>query len=108
MAVQNDDASDVTNVAAGAVNVDAAVAGNAGLRLMGYSIKETAAVAAQFEVVHGATGAGGTGLGADHNLAANGDVAKWFGPKGIKIPNGLSVKRTAGTAKLALYTKIVI
>jgi hypothetical protein len=66
------------------------------------------AAAAQFELVHGATGAGGTGLGADHNLAASGDVAKWFGPDGIKIPNGLSVKRTAGTAKLALYTKTVI
>lgn len=108
MAILNDPGTDVTNVAAAAVNTDAAVAAAPGLRLMGYSIKETAGVAAQFEVVHGATGAGGAGLGADHNLAANGDVAKWFGPAGIKVPNGLSVKRTAGTAKVALYTKSLI
>lgn len=108
MAVLNDPGSDVALAAAAAANTDAVVAANAQLRLMGYQIKETAGVAAQFEVVHGATGAGGAGIGADHNLAANADVTRWFGPDGIKVPNGISVKRTAGTAKLAVYTKLVV
>jgi hypothetical protein len=108
VAILNDDAADVTLVAAAAVNTDAAIAADPLLRLLGYTIKETVAAAAEFEVVHGATGAGGTGLGAHHHLVASESKERWFGPSGVKIPNGLSIRRAAGTAKVALYTKKVI
>jgi hypothetical protein len=107
MPIFNDRAGNVTNVPAGAVNVDAAVAANPGLRLLGYSIKETAGAPAEFEIVQGATGAGGTGLGAHQVLAANANAQSWM-PDGIKVPGGISVRRVAGTAKLAITTKVVI
>jgi hypothetical protein len=108
VAILNDDAADKTLVAAAAANTDAAVAADPALRLIGYQIKETVAAAAEFEIVEGATGAGGTGLGAHHNLVASADAKSWMGPAGIKCPGGISIRRVAGTAKVTLFTKKVI
>ncbi len=40
--------------------------------------------------------------------AANGEVFRWFGPDGIKVPGGISVDRIAGSTEIAIYTKKVI
>ncbi len=108
MAIQNDPAADITLQAATAVDVDAVVAADANLRLVGYAIKESAGVAAEFRILQGATVAAGTEIGAHHHLAANESKERWFGADGIKVPGGLSLDRVAGTAKVAFYTRKVI
>lgn len=110
MAILNDPSADVTFVASAAADADAAVAANAGLRLLGYSVKESAGApaAAELNIVHGATGAAGTNIGAHHDLAANGEKERWFGRDGIKVPNGISIDRIAGSTEVTLYTRTVI
>ena len=78
-------------------DVDAAVAATPGLRLMGYSSKESAGTpaAATFKIVHGATGAGGTSL-VHINHALSTSSTQWFGPDGIAVPNGLSIDLITG------------
>jgi len=90
-------------------NVDAAVAAAAGLRLMGYSAKESAAVpaAATAVIVHGATGAGGTSV-VNLNLALSTSETQWFGPDGIACPNGLSIDWLTGRLDINLFYKVVI
>lgn len=88
-------------------DVDAAVAAASGLRLMGYSVRESAAVAAATTVrlVHGATVAGGTEI-AVIELAANEEKARWF-EGGIACANGISVDlAVAGTVDIDLYYRL--
>jgi hypothetical protein len=101
------DPTTVVRVAAGTADADAVVAANANLRLMGYAIKEAAGTpaAALAAIVQGATAAAGTDLGAEHDLAANGEAFRWFGPDGLSVPGGLSVDRTTGTTRLVLYVR---
>jgi len=89
-------------------DVDAAVVATAGLRLMGYSTKESAAVpaAATFTIVHGATGAGGTVM-VNVNLALSESATQWFGPDGIACPNGLSIDFLTGRFDVHLFYKVV-
>jgi hypothetical protein len=95
------------NAAVGA-NVDAAVAATPGLRLMGYSAKESAGTpaAATFSIVHGATGAAGTSV-VHQNFAASGSNSEWFGPDGIACPNGISIDWLTGAVDVNIFYKVV-
>jgi len=89
-------------VASGTADV-AAVTGAYNLRLVGFSIAETASSAAAAEVVlrHG-TSASDDPLVAPTNLAADGFGTFWY-PPGIPCPNGIYVDRVSGTTTLVLY-----
>lgn len=93
----------VDNNAAVVADVDAAVAAATGLRLMGYSVRESAATpaAAALNIVNGATGAGGAPL-ARIKLAANESRTVWLWP-GIAADAGLSIDWIAGTVDVDLY-----
>ena len=87
-------------------NIDAAVAARAGLRLTGYSIREsdgTPAVAA-VEIVNGATGAWGTSI-AQIELAASTSETVWFGDSGIDCSYGISLNWTTGTVDINFFYK---
>lgn len=86
------------------VDVEPAVAAAANLVLMGYSCRESDAVAgtATFRILHGATVAAGTELVAVE-LAADKSEVKWFGPRGIACPNGLTIDHILGTVDVTLY-----
>lgn len=90
-------------------DVDAAVAAVAGLRLVGFSCRESAAVAAvaTFIIVHGATGATGTAI-VPVELSLNGSNFGWFGPEGIAVPNGISIDWIVGQVDVHLFYKIVV
>lgn len=104
----NSAASSDVNMAVVA-DVDAAVAAAAGLRLIGFACKESAvtAAAATFNIVHGATAAGGT-LVVPVELSANESTREWFGPDGIGVPNGLSIDWVAGQVDIVLFYKVVV
>lgn len=94
--------------AAVAADVDAAVAAVANLRLVGFACKESAVTpaAASFNIVHGATGAGGTVV-VPVKLAASESKSQWFGDSGISVANGLSIDWIAGTSDIVLFHKTV-
>lgn len=85
-------------------DVNAAVAAQGGLRLVGYSIQESAGTpaAAACKIVHGATVGGGTNV-AFVKLAASGSTTVSFGPAGIACPNGISFDWVSGQVDVALY-----
>jgi len=92
------------NSAAGA-DVDAAVAATTGLRLMGFSSRESAgsAAVAAFNIKHSATGGAGAQL-VSVELAANASTTEWFGPQGLDCAaNGLSIEVVAGTVDCTLF-----
>ncbi|MGZ5029032.1 MAG: hypothetical protein ACXWAT_10150 [Methylobacter sp.] len=101
-------ASLVQNNDAIVADVNAAVAAQAGLRLMGYSAKESAGTpaAATFAIKHGATVAGGTDV-VYQNFAASGSTLQWFGDSGIACPNGISLDWLTGQVDVAIFYKIV-
>ena len=88
-------------------DVDAAVAAQAGLRLVGFSTKESAGTpaAATAVIVHGATGAAGTAV-SYINLAASGSETKWLGD-GIDCSSGISINWLKGRLDVALFYKVV-
>jgi hypothetical protein len=90
-------------------DVDAAVAASAGLRLVGFAAKESAATAAAatFNIVHGATGAAGTLL-VPVELSANESTRDWFGPDGIAAASGISIDWVAGQVDVVLFYKVVV
>lgn len=75
-----------------------------GLRLMGYSVRESAgsAAVADFNLRHG--GANDDPLLVVGELAANGSDVRWFGPQGLACPDGVWVERVSGETELVLYT----
>lgn len=92
--------------AAVAADVEPAVAAATGLRLIGYTCRESAgtpAVAA-FNIVNGATVSGGTVV-AVQELAANGSDKVFFGDAGIDCSSGISIDIVAGTVDVCLYYK---
>lgn len=92
--------------AAVTADVDAAVAAAVGLRLMGFSVRESAgspAVAAA-KIVNGATGAA-VGKVAEIGLVASAGQQAWFGPHGIPCPLGISIDWIAGALDIILYYK---
>lgn len=88
---------------AAATGDEAGVAAAAGLRLMGYSIAERAASAATVDICHG--GAAGTIIQYE-NLAASASAARWFGPQGLPVPNGVWIERVSGNTAVVLITTI--
>ena len=92
--------------AAVAADVDAAVAAVAGLRLMGWSAREsdgTPAVAT-LSIVNGATGSA-TGKLVTVELAANESAGEWYGPDGLASPLGISIDHITGTVDVFIYHK---
>jgi hypothetical protein len=103
MSLGNAVSFDVNNSAS--ADVDAAVAAATGLRLMGFSCRESAgsAAVAAFNIKHSATGGAGTQI-VSVELAANGSLTQWFGPQGIDVAtSGLSLERAAGTFDCTLF-----
>lgn len=94
--------------AAVTADVDAAVAATPGLRLVGYSAKESAGIpaAATLVIKHGATGAGGTAV-AYINFAASGSTTVWLGDGGIACDSGISLDWLTGQLDVCLYYKVV-
>lgn len=90
-------------VASGTGDVQAVSGTKYNLRLVGFSVAETAGTAATAEVVlrHG-TAATDDPLVAPINLAADGFGTFWY-PPGIPCPNGIYVDRVSGTTTLVLY-----
>ena len=87
-------------------DINAAVAAAAGLRLMGYSVRESKSSPAvcSFDIVNGATGAAGADL-AYVELALSSGTTVWFGPEGLDAASGLSVDFISGQFDLVLYHK---
>lgn len=99
-------AATATPALAVAADADAVVAAAAGLRLLGYSVKEVGAAAASFEIVNGATGAAGALL-IPVALVADEVRTVWLGHQGIASAAGLSVDHLAGTFDIVLYHSTV-
>lgn len=93
-----------TTVVASGTGDEAGVAANTNLRLMGYSIKETAGAVATLSLLNGASSAG-TAV-AHENFAAAGSVGRWFGPQGIPCSGGVWIERLTGTTAVILYTRL--
>lgn len=92
-------------------DVDGAVAGvtNRVLRLVGYSVRESAGspAVATLRIVHGATVSGGDAV-VLIELAANGSENQWFGESGIAMPNGISIDHITGTFDCTLFYKVTL
>lgn len=90
-----------------AADDDATIAATTGLRLVGYSVKETAGTPAVAEgfIVNGATGAA-AGKVACIGLAASTSHTVDLGA-GIACPLGLSIDHISGTFDVVLYTIVV-
>jgi len=99
-----------TAIATATITADsnAVVAAQAGLRLMGYSSKESAGVpaAASFKIINGATGATNAPVAyVTHALSTS--STQWFGPDGIACTAGLSIDWIAGQVDVVLHYKVV-
>lgn len=83
---------------------EAGIAGAAGLRLLGLSVRETAAGAATLNIEHGT--ANSSPVMVPINLAASGSVTLWFGPQGLPCPNGVWLERLTGSTLVTLITTV--
>lgn len=95
--------ADQTDVSAAVTaDVDAAIAASPGLRLWGWSARESAgsAAVATFKLVHGATVSGGVAFEVVE-LAADSSARQQY-PLGIHCPNGISIDHVAGTVDVHL------
>jgi hypothetical protein len=92
--------------AAVSADVDAAVSAVAGLRLVGFAVRETAGATASFALVNGATGAA-AGKVYPVNLAANESTSEWLHP-GIACASGISIDWISGAFAIALHYAAVV
>jgi hypothetical protein len=90
-----------TTVAAGTTD-EAGIAAAHGLRLMGYSVRETAAAVATLNIEHGT--ANSSPKMAVINLAASVTKDAWFGPQGLPCEGGIWIERLTGTTEVNLIT----
>ena len=90
-----------TTIAAGTGD-EAGHAAAAGLRLMGYSVRETAGAVATLNIEHGT--ANSSPVMAAINLAAAGSAVQWFGPQGLNCASGVWIERLTGTTQVHLIT----
>lgn len=81
---------------------EAGHAAAAGLRLMGYYVRETAGAVATLNIEHGTANGGGVMAGV--NLAAAATDHEWFGPQGLPCASGIWIQRLTGTATVFLIT----
>lgn len=84
-----------------AADVDAAVAAAAGLRVVGYSARETAGSTAVAKIVNGATGAGGSAI-MNIGLTANDSKVEWCWP-GIDAAAGISIDHVSGALDITIF-----
>jgi hypothetical protein len=90
-----------TTVAAGTGD-EAGLAGATGLRLMGVSIRESAAGAATVNIEHGTANSSPVMWGA--TLVASTGKEWWFGPQGLPCDDGIWIERVAGNTAVFLIT----
>lgn len=93
-----------TTVAAGTTD-EAGVAATENLRLMGLSVRETAAAAATLNIEHGT--ANSSPIMDAINLAASSSTTHWFGPQGLPCSGGIWIERLTGTTQVNLITAIL-
>jgi hypothetical protein len=94
-----------TTIATAATTDEQGIAAAAGLRLLGYFIRETAAAAATVNLCHGTAN---TTIMAAENLASSSTVSKWFGPQGLDASAGVYIERlTGGSTQVILITTIL-
>ena len=107
MGLNDDVLTLVYTVAAKAADVEPAVAAAGGLRLLGWSIRESAGseAVATARIMNGATVSGGTAV-AQIELAASNSESQWLWP-GIDCQNGISFDRIAGTFDICIYWAIM-
>lgn len=91
-----------TTVATGTGDSQVAAAAT-GLRLLGYSVRESAgsAAVAAFNLRNGTTDA--AALLAMGELAADSEKTVWFGPNGIDAASGIFLDRVAGETTIVVY-----
>lgn len=97
----------VYTAAASAADVEPAVAAAGGLRLVGWSIRESAGseAVATARIMNGATVGGGTAV-AQIELAASNSKDHWMWP-GVDCRNGISIDRIAGTYDICIYYAVM-
>ena len=83
---------------------EAALAPAAGLRLMSYSVRETAAAVATVNLCHGT--ANSSPIMAAINLAASGCDGQNFFPGGLPCEGGIWVERLSGTSEITICSTI--
>ena len=74
------------------------------LRLMGVSVRETAAGVATLNIEHGI--ANSSPIMIPINLAAAGSVTLWFGSQGLPCAGGIWIERLTGTTQVVLITTV--
>lgn len=84
---------------------EAGIAATAGLRLMGVSVRETAAGVATLNIEHGT--ANSSPIMVAFNLAAAGSDMQWFGPQGLPCAGGIWIERLTGSTQVNLITTIL-
>lgn len=100
-------AASINNRAGVVADVLLAVAAQAGLRLVGFSCRESAATAAAatFRILHGDLATSPEIVPVE--LKADESRADWFGDSGISCPNGITIDWIAGTVDINLFFKVV-
>lgn len=93
-----------TNLAANTTDV-AAVAATANLRLLGFSITETAGSTATLSIQEG-TSNDTTKEMFGVALSANGTFSLWLGEHGVPCPAGIWVERVTGTTRLTVFYRV--
>ena len=78
------------------------VAAATGLRLMGYSYRETSGLAVEFILRNGTSGAS-PAIAIAKAAASTGD-SKWFG-EGVACEDGVYVDRVSGNTHIVLWTR---
>jgi len=100
-------AAKLANSTAVVADVNALVTAQGGLKIMGYSVQESAGVpaAASLRIVNGATSAGTTTV--FQKLVASQSVTTWFGDNGLECPNGITVDWISGQFDITIYYLII-
>lgn len=87
-------------------DIDSAVNSTQGLRLMGFSCRESAGTpaVASFNIVNGSPASSGDQV-ILVELAANGSESKWFGPEGIDFQSAISINHLSGEFDVTIFYK---
>jgi hypothetical protein len=94
-----------TTITAGTTDAQA-IAATTDLRLMGWSVRESAGspAAATLNLRHGTSASDPVVAGI--NLAASGVDSQWFGPQGLPADAGIYLDRLTGNTTVTLLTAI--
>lgn len=92
------------NLAANTTDV-AAVAATANLRLLGFSITETAGATAALSIQE-STANDTTKEMFSVSLSANGTFSLWLGEHGVPCPGGIWIERVTGTTRITVFYRV--